>query len=278
MCTNPSTRRDTRSTTGNRDRRVRVASTSSAAGDTSSATVTTCAHGRSASRALRWLSASAPVIRACSSGSSRPSVRAWATSPASSSAVNTVFTASAASIRHNASSLRDAHFIATSNGLVATQNPYIGGPSHRTARSGPASVRFFGTISPTTVWAYTTSMSASTNATGWAARSTPNAWNSRASECASAGSAIAPKPSEHTVTPSCAPAIISGISPIARSAVRARREVPARGSTTVRRAAINENSAATKNALPSNSRMASNRVTAGSPAPARCGGGPPRRP
>ncbi len=108
-------------------------------------------HGRIASWAVRWLSASAPVIRACSSGASRPSLVASAASPASSSAVKTVLTASVASTRHSDSIARAAHFIATSSGLVAMQNASIGGPSHRTAFSGPASVRFFGTISPTTV-------------------------------------------------------------------------------------------------------------------------------
>jgi hypothetical protein len=73
MCTKPSTRRVARCTTGNRDRPVRVDSTSSEAGETSCATVATCDHGRNASSAVRWPSASAPVIRACSSASSRTS-------------------------------------------------------------------------------------------------------------------------------------------------------------------------------------------------------------
>ena len=85
--TNPRTRRVSRATTGNRDRPVRVASTSSAAGDTSSVTVVTDGQGSIASATVRSCSASAPVIRACSSWSSSPSVRACATRPANSSAV-----------------------------------------------------------------------------------------------------------------------------------------------------------------------------------------------
>ena len=118
------------------------------------------------SAAVRSCRASAPWIRACSSGSSRPSVRAWVTRPASSSAVKTVLTASVASIRHSRRITFDAHCIAASSGLVAMQNASIGGPSQSTARSGPARVRFFGTISPITVCRNTTTPSASTNATG----------------------------------------------------------------------------------------------------------------
>src|ERR1044071_2579460 len=50
-----------------------------------------------------------------------------------------------------------------------------------------------------------------------------------------AGSAIAPRPREQIVTPSWEPAIMSGISPIARSAVRAGRDLAASGSVTGRR-------------------------------------------
>src|SRR5947209_12869830 len=145
----------------------------------------------------------------------------------------------------------------TSSGRVAVQNHSIGGPSHNTACSGPTRVRFFGTISPITVWANTTTISASTNAIGCAAEvgrcAVCNRWPSTP---AMAGSAIAPRPSEHTVTPSCAPAIINGSCSIAESARRARFEYPVCGSTTVRRAAISENSPATKNALPARSTTA----------------------
>ena len=67
-------------------------------------------------------------------------MRAWATRPASSSAVKTVLTASAASIRQIRSTCRDAHFIASSSGLVAMQNASIGGPEpeHRLAPARPA--------------------------------------------------------------------------------------------------------------------------------------------
>ena len=141
---------------------MRVASTSSEAGETSSATVVTVDQGRSASPAVAALQRQ----RAGDPGvllrrRADPRCAAWATSPASSSAVKTVFTASAASIRHSRSTCRAAHFIATSSGLVARQKPSIGGPSQSTARSGPARVRFFGTISPTTVCRKTTTPSAS---------------------------------------------------------------------------------------------------------------------
>src|SRR3989440_2462966 len=264
MCTNPATRRVPRCTTGNRDSPVRVASASSSAGDTSSVTVVTVADGRMASAAVRSCSASAPVIRACSSESSRPSVRACAPRPASSSAVYTVFTASAASTRQIRSTCRDAQRMNTSSGRVPTQNHSIGGPSQSTATSGPTRVRFFGTISPITVCANTTTISAHTNATGCAKESgrctTSRTW---VRTPASAGSAIAPSPSEHTVTPSCAPAIIKGICAIAASASRARFEKAACGSMTVRRAAISENSPATKNALPSNSNTTMRKLVIG---------------
>src|SRR6266545_4761420 len=145
-------------------------------------------------------------------------------------------------------------------GRVPRQNHSIGGPSQSTACSGPTRVRFFGTISPITVCANTTTISARTNATGCAidcgirTRS-----NTPVSRWAKAGSAMAPRPSEQTVTPSCAPAIINGICSIALSARRARFEVAAIGSMTVRRAAISANSPATKNALPSN-RIATTRT------------------
>ena len=72
---------------------------------------------------------------------------------------------------------RDAHFIATSSGLVAMQNHSIGGPSQSAAFSGPASVRFFGTISPMTVWKKTTMPRPITMATGCTAPSgRPSAW------------------------------------------------------------------------------------------------------
>ena len=148
----------------------------------------------------------------------------------------------------------DAHFIATSSGLVAMQKASIGGPSQSAARSGPASVMFFGTISPTTVCRKTTTPSASTNATGCTAPSgSPIAWNGPSSRCARAGSAIAPRPSEQMVMPSCAPAIISGIWFIADSAQRAGWDAAASGSMTVRRDAISANSPPTKNPLPSSS-------------------------
>ena len=87
MCTKPTTRPLSLSTTGNRDSPVLLASCSNCAGVTSSVTVVTDDHRRITSAAVRSCSASAPLIRACSSWSSRPSVRACATSPASSPAV-----------------------------------------------------------------------------------------------------------------------------------------------------------------------------------------------
>src|SRR5690606_36571753 len=89
-------------------------------------------------------------------------------------------------------------------------------------------------------------------ATGCAALAgRPSATNGPASWRASAGSAIAPRPSEQMVMPSCAPAIMRGIWFIADSAQAARRKVAAIGSMMVRRDAMSANSAPTKNALPS---------------------------
>src|SRR3954468_7274269 len=74
---------------------------------------------------------------------------------------------------------------------------------------------------------------------------------------------MAPRASEQIVMPSCEPATITGIWFIARSASRAARDVAASGSMTVRRAAIRENSAPTKNALPSSRSTATSRSTIG---------------
>src|SRR5690349_17429909 len=78
----------------------------------------------------------------------------------------------------------------------------------------------------------------------------PSASNGPSSTWASAGSAIAPRPSEQTVMPSWAPAIISGIWFIAESAHRAGLDVAASGSRAVRREAISANSPPTKTPLP----------------------------
>src|SRR3954451_5149988 len=72
---------------------------------------------------------------------------------------------------------------------------------------------------------------------------------------------MAPSASEQIVIPSGEPATINGIWAIARNARRAGREVAASGSMTVRRAAISENSAPTKNALPSRSNTVISRLT-----------------
>ncbi len=80
--------------------------------------------------------------------------------------MNTVLTASTASIFHSDRTARAAHRIALSSGFVAVQNASTNGPSTRADRSGPASVMFLGTISQTTVCREATMPSASTNATG----------------------------------------------------------------------------------------------------------------
>src|SRR5690606_34447818 len=90
------------------------------------------------------------------------------------------------------------------------------------------------------------------------ASGTPAHSRGSATRCATAGSAIAPRPSEHTVMPSCAPAIMSETCSIARSVSRAAREPSAAfGSICVRRAATSANSAPTKKALAARSRTAS---------------------
>ena len=86
-------------------------------------------------------------------------------------------------------------------------------------------------------------------------RGMPMAWNGVSSRCAIAGSTTASSSSEQIVMPSCAPASMSEMFSIARSAVFARREPSwARGSTVLRRAEISANSAPTKNALHTSSR------------------------
>jgi hypothetical protein len=84
---------------------------------------------------------------------------------------------------------------------------------------------FFGTISPSTTCRKTTIVIAITNATGCSHSSgTCSAWNPGSIRCASAGSPTAPRPSEQTVMPSWAPAIIKETCSIAFSVVRAIRD------------------------------------------------------
>ncbi len=117
---------------------------------------------------------------------------------------------------------------------------------------------FFGTISPSTMCRNTTTASAMMNATVCrAAPLMPTAASGISSRCATAGSPMAPRPSEHTVMPSWAPAIMRETRSIARSVIRAEREpAAARGSIWVRRAAMRANSAPTKKALPISSATA----------------------
>ena len=99
-------------------------------------------------------------------------MRAWVTRLASSSAVKTVLTASA---RLDPPDPQDRRRQPLHRRPAAAwwrgRTPASAGPSHSTARSGPARVRFFGTISPTTVCRKTTTPRASMNATGCAAPS-----------------------------------------------------------------------------------------------------------
>src|SRR5690625_1997612 len=111
---------------------------------------------------------------------------------------------------------------------------------------------FFGTISPSTMCSAVTIPSAIASAMGWTSPwGTPTAANGPSSRCATAGSPTAPRPTEHTVIPSCAQAIIKETSSMARNVIRAAPEPPAaNGSTWVRRAEMSENSAPTKKAFP----------------------------
>lgn len=126
-----------------------------------------------------------------------------------------------------------------------------GGASSSTARSGPAIERFLGIISPATTCRYVTIDRAMTSDTGWIRTSGRcTAWKSGSSRCAMAGSATAPSPSEHSVTPSWHAASMSETCSMAARAERARALVWARGSIWLRRADSTANSAPTKKAFP----------------------------
>ena len=135
---------------------------------------------------------------------------------------------------------------------------YIGGPRIRADRAGWAIAMFLGTISPTVIWKNTTRAMATTNATGCTNDSGTRAQaKTGSSEWAMAGSAIAPRPSEHIVMPNWAPAIISVTFSIARRVNRAPGfPAEAASSMAVRRTETSANSAPTKKALANNSARA----------------------
>src|ERR1700752_463948 len=136
-----------------------------------------------------------------------------------------------------------------------TQNRY-GGTRSMAADSGPASAMFFGTISPSSTCNTTTIVIAMTKDTVCRTVSgmpiNPNGFSNR---CATAGSPTRPNRIEQIVIPSCAPASITGRFSPARMTVTALcLPCSARASSRSRRAEINANSAATKNALAASSR------------------------
>ena len=193
---------------------------------------------------------SAEVIRWCSSSSSSPSRRDSATRSATSSRVKEDEISSFGSRPVSLTTALEKWFSARMIGPIAFAIAISGGASTSAVCSGPAMAMFFGTISPSATCAETTSSSAMTSDTGCShASGTPRAWNTGSSSAATAGSPRAPSSTPHSVMPSCAQAIISETFSIALSVARARELVTAIGSMTVRRAAISENSAATKNAL-----------------------------
>ena len=75
-------------------------------------------------------------------------------------------------------------------GRNAVTNSPSGGPSHRAVRSGAASARFFGTISPSTMCSSVTSDSATANPTirSTSSGTSTTACTAPSSRCATAGS------------------------------------------------------------------------------------------
>ena len=185
-------------------------------------------------------------------------MRAWVTRLASSSAVKTVLTASAASIRHSRRIVFESplHRDQQRLGGQAEAEHRRAEPQHRPLRAGQGQVLRHHLADHRVQEDHHAQGQHERHRMHGRLRQPERVRTGASSRCASAGSAIAPRPSEQIVMPSCAPAIISGISFIARSATRARRLVAASGSTTVRREAIRANSLPTKNALPSSSRTA----------------------
>ena len=117
---------------------------------------------------------------------------------------------------------------------------------------GPASAMFFGTISPRPAVQVGDDRQRDHERDGCTRRRARPARRTGSRRCAIAGSATAPSPSEQTVMPSWAPAIISETCSIAPACAPPRARL-ARGSIWVRRAEIRANSAPTKNALASRS-------------------------
>jgi hypothetical protein len=88
-------------------------------------------------------------------------------------------------------------------GCSSRTNAVNGRTSSMADRSGALMAQDLGAISPTTMWARTTSDSATANATRWLSRSgRPSAWNQSSNRWASAGSATAPRPIDAIVIPS----------------------------------------------------------------------------
>ena len=137
-------------------------------------------------------------------------------------------------------------------GLKTREHHTRGGASQRTAFSGEEMEMFLGTISPATTCRPTTMTRAMTTATAWEpACPTPTAASRGARAWAMAGSATAPRPVEHRVTPSWAVASMRETFWRAHRAVAARASpVSANGSSWLRREEVTANSAPTKKALP----------------------------
>ena len=220
----------------------------------------------------------APESSPCASSIS-PSACDSSTMERTSCAVKAEATSSLGSTPNRRSTWLASQLSAAITGRRTRPSHTSGGPNHSTARSGPATARFLGTISPSTTCRYTTMASASTNAMGCARLVlTPRACSGSSMRWAIAGSATRPRVVEQTVTPSWAHASMSETCSMAHSTVRARRlPASASGSMALRRAEMMANSAPTKNALPA-SRMTARRsatvlFTRAHPArrdPARC--------
>ncbi len=141
-------------------------------------------------------------------------------------------------------------------------------------RSGCAIAHDFGAISPITRCRNVTTASASTKPAASATHSgAPQVSISGVSQWCTAGLVVAPRASVQAVIPSCEPASRSESSVLLRNAARADLLVVAASSRRCRRAAINANSMATKNALsairPNGDREDDPRVT--HCRPPRCG-------
>ena len=242
--------------------------------DTSWSTHVMSSRGTITSRSGRSPKSSAPDNRSCAVCSINPSSRDSASIRLISSAVCALISSSRGSTPNSRVPALLIVWISRVAGRNTVTYSRLKIDRRDNIRSGSASARYRGTISPNTMCRNATiprpTTTASTSATPSGTDSGDSTTSSRRT---TEGSATAPRPSEHMVTPSCDDASCNGRSRDDCSADRAWTSPSAASvSSRVRRLATSENSLATNNPLSTSNTTASNKnaaITTGSPATPR---------